>query len=73
MNEPLNVAGAPAVAVQRVVRCPSCGEEHWKALYDWQYIYCNKCKTYFEKHTGKKINHDGTPQGLPEFYWRKDT
>ena len=51
------------------VRCPGCGNEYTKALYDWQFIYCNDCGTYFEKHTGKRIECDRPP----ERYWRTDS
>lgn len=32
MSETSNVEGAPAVAVQRVVRCPACGEKMQEPL-----------------------------------------
>lgn len=62
----------PTAPVERMVRCPTCKTEHIKALYDWQYIHCNDCKTYFEKHTGKFIKQDGDPQSLPKDYWKTD-
>jgi ribosomal protein S27E len=43
------------IEMATTVKCPECGDEHHKNLYDWQYIMCFKCGTYFEKHTGKKI------------------
>lgn len=52
--------------------CPTCTARYTKALYDWQYIYCHLCETYFEKHTGKLIKRQGDPQSLPKKYWKTD-
>ena len=52
-----------------IVRCPGCDREHYKCLYDWQFIYCNDCGTYFEKHTGNRIECDRPPKQ----YWRTDS
>ena len=57
-----------SVSIKRLVICPNCGDEHTKVLYDWQFIYCVKCKTYFEKHTGKKIDCEKPPKQ----YWKTD-
>ena len=54
--------------VQAVVLCPGCDREFVKALYDWQFIYCDNCRTYFEKHTGQRIDGDRPPKR----YWVRD-
>ena len=54
--------------LERLVRCPGCQREHYKDLYDWQFVYCNDCGTYFEKHTGRKIDCERPPKR----YWHKD-
>ncbi len=58
--------------LDKIVMCPMCKAVYTKVLYDWQYIHCNDCGTYFEKHTGKLINHKGTPQQLPKHFWETD-
>ena len=55
--------------VEQLVGCPSCQREHYKDLYDWQFIYCNDCGTYFEKHTGERIDCERPPKR----YWHKDS
>ena len=54
-----------------IVRCPGCGHEYSKYLYDWQFIFCNDCRTYFEKHTGKRIDCDVCAK-VPKRYWVVD-
>ena len=54
-----------------LVRCPGCGHEYCKALYDWQFIFCYDCRTYFEKHTGKRIDCDVCAK-VPKRYWVMD-
>ena len=56
----------------KIVVCPNCQQEYSKSLYDWQYIYCEECHVYFEKHSGKFIKRDGDPQKLPQKYWKTD-
>ena len=58
--------------LDKIIMCPSCGDKYTKALYDWQYIYCNRCGTYFEKHTVTLIKHRRDPQSLPKHYWKID-
>jgi len=55
--------------VEQIVLCPGCEREFCKALYDWQFIYCDNCQTYFEKHTGKRIECDRPPKR----YWVRDS
>ncbi len=43
------------------IECPKCGSIYHVALYDFEYIYCNRgkgflepgCGTVFDKETGK--------------------
>lgn len=51
------------------IRCPGCDHEFCKGLYDWQFIHCNYCGTYFEKHSGERIQCERPPKR----YWRKDS
>ena len=44
----------------QTIKCPNCSKEYSVALYDFDFIYCTNCKTYFDKKTGNKINKKAT-------------
>jgi len=42
----------------KTINCPTCAKVFHVALYDFDYIYCIYCKTYFDKKTGAVLKQD---------------
>ena len=55
MSKEINSKCNSESIVEQLVICPVCNKKYYKALYDFQFIYCEKCKTYFEKNGDNKV------------------